>query len=70
MKIVISPAKSLDFETPLPTKLYSEYGFQKQSLAIDKDLKKKKLPIPEPEPITETAAEDEHPSPFPTGVEA
>lgn len=42
MKIVISPAKSLDFETPLPTKLYSEYSFQKQSLAIDKVLKKKK----------------------------
>jgi cytoplasmic iron level regulating protein YaaA (DUF328/UPF0246 family) len=42
MKIVISPAKTLDFETPLPTKEYSEYGFQKQSLAIDKVLKKKK----------------------------
>ena len=41
MKIVISPAKSLDFESPLPTKLYSEYGFQKQSLAIDTILKKK-----------------------------
>jgi uncharacterized protein len=42
MKIVISPAKTLDFETLLPTKEYSEYGFQKQSLAIDKVLKKKK----------------------------
>lgn len=42
MKIVISPAKSLDFESPLPTKLYSEYSFVKQSLAIDKVLKKKK----------------------------
>lgn len=42
MKIVISPAKTLDFETSLPTKEYSEYGFQKQSLAIDKVLKKKK----------------------------
>jgi cytoplasmic iron level regulating protein YaaA (DUF328/UPF0246 family) len=42
MKIVISPAKSLDFETPLPTRLCSEYSFQKQSLAIDKVLKKKK----------------------------
>ncbi|MFZ4106139.1 peroxide stress protein YaaA [Flavobacterium sp.] len=41
MKIVISPAKSLDFESPLPTKLYSQFGFQKQSLAIDKVLKKK-----------------------------
>lgn len=42
MKIVISPAKSLDFESPLPTKLYSEYSFVKQSLAIDKVLKRKK----------------------------
>ena len=42
MKIVISPAKSLDFESLLPTKLYSEYGFVKQSIAIDKVLKKKK----------------------------
>ena len=42
MKIVISPAKTLDFETTLPTNQYSEYGFQKQSLAIDKVLKKKK----------------------------
>ena len=42
MKIVISPAKSLDFESPLPTEIYSEYSFVKQSLAIDKVLKKKK----------------------------
>lgn len=42
MKIVISPAKSLDFESPLPTKLYTEYSFVKQSVAIDKVLKKKK----------------------------
>jgi cytoplasmic iron level regulating protein YaaA (DUF328/UPF0246 family) len=42
MKIVISPAKSLDFESQLPTKLYSEYDFVKQSVAIDKVLKKKK----------------------------
>lgn len=42
MKIVISPAKSLDFETQLPITSYTEYGFQKQSLAIDKVLKKKK----------------------------
>jgi cytoplasmic iron level regulating protein YaaA (DUF328/UPF0246 family) len=42
MKIVISPAKSLDFESQLPTKLYSQYSFIKQSLAIDKVLKKKK----------------------------
>jgi len=43
MKIVISPAKSLDFESPLPTKLYTEYSFSKQSLAIEKVLKKQKL---------------------------
>lgn len=42
MKIVISPAKSLDFESLLPTPLHSEYDFVKQSLAIDKVLKKKK----------------------------
>ena len=42
MKIVISPAKSLDFENQLPTKLYSEYSFVKQSLTIDKVLKKQK----------------------------
>lgn len=42
MKIVISPAKSLDFESQLPTKLYSEYSFVKQSLTIDKVLKKQK----------------------------
>lgn len=42
MKIVISPAKSLDFETQLPTKLYSEYDFVKQSVSIDKVLKKQK----------------------------
>ena len=41
MKIVLSPAKSLDFESPLPTQMFSEYSFQKQSLAIDKVLKKK-----------------------------
>ncbi len=42
MKIVISPAKSLDFETPLPTSLYSEAAFLKQSETIQKVLKKKK----------------------------
>jgi cytoplasmic iron level regulating protein YaaA (DUF328/UPF0246 family) len=42
MKIVISPAKSLDFETQLPTKLFSEYDFVKQSVSIDKVLKKQK----------------------------
>ncbi|WP_395062587.1 peroxide stress protein YaaA [Flavobacterium sp.] len=42
MKIVISPAKSLDYETQLPTKLYTEYDFAKQSVSIDKVLKKQK----------------------------
>ncbi|MBY0486330.1 MAG: peroxide stress protein YaaA [Flavobacteriaceae bacterium] len=42
MKIVISPAKSLDYETQLPTKLYTEYDFAKQSTSIDKVLKKQK----------------------------
>lgn len=42
MKIVISPAKSLNFESQLPTKLYSEYSFVKQSLDIEKVLKKQK----------------------------
>lgn len=42
MKIVISPAKSLDYETQLPTKLYTEYDFAKQSISIDKVLKKQK----------------------------
>lgn len=42
MKIVISPAKSLDFESSLPTKMFTEYGFVKQSVSIDKVLKKKK----------------------------
>ena len=42
MKIVISPAKSLDFESALPTSKYSQYSFLKQSLAIEKVLKKLK----------------------------
>ncbi|KGO88955.1 peroxide stress protein YaaA [Flavobacterium suncheonense] len=42
MKIVISPAKSLDFEKPLPTQLYSEFSFVKEANAIHKMLKKKK----------------------------
>ena len=40
MKIVISPAKSLDFETQLPTKSYTTYNFVKESATIDKVLKK------------------------------
>ena len=39
MKIVISPAKSLDFETPLPTDTYSEASFLKQSRQVHKVLK-------------------------------
>jgi cytoplasmic iron level regulating protein YaaA (DUF328/UPF0246 family) len=42
MKIVISPAKSLDFETAVPTNLHSEAAFLKQSNSIQKVLKKKK----------------------------
>jgi cytoplasmic iron level regulating protein YaaA (DUF328/UPF0246 family) len=39
MKIVISPAKSLDFETPLPTDSYSEASFLKQSRQVHSVLK-------------------------------
>lgn len=42
MKIVISPAKSLDFETPLPIQSFTNYNFVKQSVSIDKVLKKQK----------------------------
>lgn len=41
MKIVISPAKSLDFETPLPTAKYSEALFLKQARLVHKVLKQK-----------------------------
>ena len=41
MKLVLSPAKSLDFERSLPTKHYSEALFLEQSLQINKLLKKK-----------------------------
>jgi cytoplasmic iron level regulating protein YaaA (DUF328/UPF0246 family) len=39
MKIVISPAKSLNFETPLPVKEYSEASFLKESRQVHKVLK-------------------------------
>ena len=39
MKIVISPAKSLDFETQLPTSKVSEAPFLKQAELINKSLK-------------------------------
>ena len=41
MKLVISPAKSLDFETPLPFTSFSEPQFLKQSERLNKLLKKK-----------------------------
>ncbi len=42
MKIVISPAKSLNFEKELPTQRYTEPQFLKQAATIQKTLKKKK----------------------------
>ena len=42
MKIVISPAKSLDFEKELPTHQYSEFCFLKEANAVHGVLKKKK----------------------------
>lgn len=42
MKIVISPAKSLDFESPLPTERYTEPVFLEQAEKINKVLAKKK----------------------------
>ena len=41
MKIVISPAKSLDFETIVPTKIYSDAQFLDEADRINKVLKKK-----------------------------
>ncbi len=41
MKIVITPAKSLDFDTKLPTQRFSESLFLKKSETIHKVLKKK-----------------------------
>ncbi len=42
MKIVVSPAKSLNFESPLPTQVYTIPQFLKQATSIQKTLKKKK----------------------------
>ncbi|MCG8802731.1 peroxide stress protein YaaA [Tenacibaculum finnmarkense] len=39
MKIIISPAKSLDFETKASTKLYSQPRFLEQSTKLNKQLK-------------------------------
>ena len=42
MKIVVSPAKSLNFEAPLPIQNYTESLFLKEAETIQKTLKKKK----------------------------
>ena len=42
MKIVISPAKSLDFESPLPTNKYSQPQFLEQAERLNKVLAKKR----------------------------
>ena len=39
MKIIISPAKSLDFNTPAPTKQYTQPQFLDQSVKLNKKLK-------------------------------
>ena len=41
MKLVLSPAKSLDFETKLPTNQFTEAQFLKQSERLNNILKKK-----------------------------
>lgn len=41
MKLVLSPAKSLNFESPLPTTQYTEAGFLSQSERLNKLLKSK-----------------------------
>ena len=42
MKIVVSPAKSLDFESKLPTNDYSELIFKEESIQLNEVLRKKK----------------------------
>jgi cytoplasmic iron level regulating protein YaaA (DUF328/UPF0246 family) len=42
MKVVISPAKSLDFERPLPTASFSDVAFPKEVVQISKVLSSKK----------------------------
>lgn len=42
MKIVISPAKSLNYETVIPTTEFTDAAFLKQATTIQKTLKKKK----------------------------
>ncbi|MGK4569045.1 peroxide stress protein YaaA [Flavobacterium sp. 3HN19-14] len=41
MKIVLSPAKSLDFESPLPTEKFTKSAFMKQSREVNAVVKKK-----------------------------
>ena len=41
MKIIISPAKSLDYETALPTDRFTSSAFMKQSRVLNKVIKKK-----------------------------
>ncbi|PJA04860.1 MAG: hypothetical protein COX71_09615, partial [Flavobacteriales bacterium CG_4_10_14_0_2_um_filter_35_18] len=41
MKIVVSPAKSLDFETNVPTQRFTQADFLAQSERIQNTLKKK-----------------------------
>lgn len=43
MKMIISPAKSLNFETEVPTKKFSEAQFLSDSVRINKLLKKKSV---------------------------
>ncbi|NNK40765.1 MAG: peroxide stress protein YaaA, partial [Winogradskyella sp.] len=43
MKLVISPAKSLDFERQLPTEKYTEGQFLKEAERLNKLLKKKSV---------------------------
>ena len=43
MKLVLSPAKSLDFETQLPTRKNTQPDFLKQSERLNKELKKKSV---------------------------
>ena len=42
MKIVISPAKSLNFESELPTQIFSDAAFLKEARQVHKVLKKMK----------------------------
>ena len=59
MKIIISPAKSLDFESKVPTSLYSQPQFLNDSVKLNtklKTLSRKKLSefmgiIPNPLPV-------------------